>query len=94
MRVRSFLVLIALGTFAGSLAGLAVAGGIGHSEGRMEMHPAWERTAVDVPILAPTDYVGWLEINEGIETGSLTAPGVAPTVFPGPSEPVEVPEGG
>jgi hypothetical protein len=46
----------------------------------MEMQSAGERNAFDVPIMASTDYLEWLEINEGIETGSLTAPGVEPTV--------------
>lgn len=46
------------------------------------------------PAMVPNDFLEYLEIERGIETGSLTAPGVHPTEIPGPSEKVEVPEGG
>lgn len=94
MRGRSLLVLIVLGAFVAPPTGVVLAGGMGHTRGMIEMGPAGEKTEFEAPLLAPTDYTEWLESHEGIETGDLTAPGVEPTVIPGPDEPVEVPEGG
>lgn len=94
MRRGSALVLIVLGALIVLPAGFASAGGMTGMHGGIEMRPAQEKTEVEVPALAPTDYVEWLESRQGIETGELTTPGVEPTVIPGPSETVEVPEGG
>ncbi len=57
-------------------------------------HAMAEKVAVSPPIMVSTDYLEYLEIVEGIETGSLTAPGVNATEITGPSTKVEIPEGG
>ncbi|GAB4364880.1 MAG: hypothetical protein Kow00128_06970 [Deltaproteobacteria bacterium] len=94
MQARHLLVIAVLGILLVSPAGYVVAGGMGSDHGMNEEFP-WNRKAdVEAPLLAPTDYVEYLESHEGIETGELTSPDVEPTVVPGPSEIVEIPEGG
>lgn len=95
MRARFVLAWIVLGTFIVAPVGIVLAGGMGgaHWE-KKEMQRAEESTELEVPVAAPTDYVEWLESHEGLETGSLTAPGVEPTVIEGPTEFPEIPEGG
>lgn len=94
MRWGSALVLVVAGALVVLPAGFASAGGMGGMHGKIEMRPAESGTEVEVPTLAPNDYVEWLETQKGIETGELTSPGVEPTMIPGPPETVEVPEGG
>lgn len=94
MRAKFLLAWIVLGAFIVSPVGIVWAGGMGSAHGKKEMRPAEQRTDIEVPVAAPTDYVEWLESHEGLETGSLTSPDVEPTVIQGPTEFVEIPEGG
>ncbi len=59
-----------------------------------EARPAEGRAEATPPVMVSKDYLEYLEIERGIETGSLTSPGVFPSEIRGPSERVEVPEGG
>jgi hypothetical protein len=53
-----------------------------------------QKAEVSPPIMVPTDYLEYLEIEHGIDTGSLTAPGVSPTETEGSSPRPNIPEGG
>lgn len=90
MKTRFLIIVLAI-SFVGT-AGIAWAGGI--IESGASKHSMAEKAEVSPPIMVPTDYLEFLEIENGIETGSLTAPGVYPTQKAGPSPRVEIPEGG
>lgn len=100
MTQRTLKALLVAGAVVLSSAGAAVAGSegwskfSGWSKSSGEVQAMKAEGAAEAPVLAPNDYLEFLEAAQAIETGSLTAPGVQPTVVPGPSEKVVVPEGG
>lgn len=94
MTQRILMALLIAGAVVVSSTGAVVAGSAEQSRGSAEVHPMAGKSAAKAPVLAPNDYLEFLESSEAIETGSLTAPGVRSTTIPGPSEPVVVPEGG
>ena len=75
MRTRFLLVLIVLGVFIASQVGYVLAGGMGSVHGKNEMQPVEKSTEIEAPLLAPTDYLEWLESHEGIENGVRASPG-------------------
>lgn len=93
MKARPFL-LILTGIFFVVSAGIAAAGGMGWSNAPQHAVPAEKMAEADPPVLVPNEYLEYLEIEQGLDTGSLTAPEVEPTDTPGPSGMVEIPEGG
>lgn len=94
MKTGSISIMIILGVFLLGPAGIATAGGMERSLAPRQVQQGGEVPKVILPVMATNDYLEWLEIEKGIETGSLTAPGVAPTVMPGSAEPLKIPDGG
>lgn len=91
---KTFMSLLIAGALAVTSTGAAVAGRAERFPGSAEIQAMTGRSGAEAPLLAPNDYLEFLESSEAIETGSLTAPEVEPTVIPGPFEPVVTPEGG
>lgn len=77
MNAKSLLMVV-LGVFLVGPTAIALAGG-----------PSGKKAEVTPPIMAPTEYLEYLEIEKGLETGSLTAPGVHPGT-PRHAEPAEM----
>ena len=75
MKTRSFLFIV-LAVFLIGSSGIASAGGM-HWSGASK-HAITKKTAVSPPIMVSNDYLEYLEIENGLETGTLTAPGVHP----------------
>ena len=75
MKTR-FLVGIVLAVFLIGSSGIASAGGM-HWSGASK-HSMAEKAEVSPPIMVSTDYLEYLEFENGLETGTLTAPGVHP----------------
>jgi hypothetical protein len=75
MKTRSFLVIV-LAVFLIGSSGIVLAGGM-HWSGASK-HAMAKKAAVSHPIMVSTDYLEYLEIENGLETGTLTAPGVHP----------------
>ncbi len=69
-----FLVTIVLAVFLVGSSGIASAGGM-HWSGASKDAMA-KKAKVSPPIMVSTDYLEFLEIENGLETGTLTAPGV------------------
>jgi len=78
MKARSVLVILP-GIFLAVSAAIAAAGGMGWSSAPQHAKPAEKMADASPPIMVPNDYLEYLENEEGLETGSLTAPGVHPT---------------
>jgi hypothetical protein len=91
MKTGSFLVILVAVFLIGS-SGIASAGGM-HWSGAGK-HEMAKNAAVNPPVMVSTEYLEYLEIENGLETGSLTAPGVNATEIEGPSTRVVIPEGG
>jgi hypothetical protein len=75
MKAR-FLLIIVLAVFLIGSAGIAAAGGM-HWSGASK-HAMAKKAVVSPPIMVSTDYLEYLEIENGLEAGTLTAPGVHP----------------
>jgi hypothetical protein len=91
----SIIGIVVLGFFLITAAGSSQAGGGMHWSGASKhAMPVAKKATVSPPIMVSTDFLEYLEFAEGIETGSLTAPGVHATEIAGPSTRVEIPEGG
>jgi hypothetical protein len=73
MKSRSF-VAFALAVFLVGSSGIAMAGGM-HWSGASK-HAMEKKSTVNPPIMVSNDYLEYLEIENGLETGTLTAPGV------------------
>lgn len=94
MARRILMTLFIAGALVVASTSAAVAGRAEQSPGSAKIQPMTGQSGAEVPVLAANDYLEFLESSEAIETGSLTLPGVEPTVIPGPSEPVVTAEGG
>ncbi|MGB5994538.1 MAG: hypothetical protein WBG20_03900 [Candidatus Deferrimicrobiaceae bacterium] len=75
MKARFLIVVLAV--FLVGTAGIVWAGGM-NSSGASK-HSMAEKANVSPPIMVSTDYLEYLEIENGLETGTLTEPGVHPT---------------
>ncbi len=78
MKTR-ILLLIAGGIFLFGPAGIAKAGGMEWPGTPRHANQAGKISEASPPIMVPNEYLEYLEIEKGLETGSLTAPGVQPT---------------
>jgi len=84
MKVRFPIIFLAV--FLAGAAGIAWAGGMnGAGAGNHSMEG---KAKVSPPIMVSTEYLEYLEIENGLETGTLTAPGVHP-VTPRHAGPME-----
>ena len=84
MKARFLIVVLAV--FLVGSFGIASAGGM-NSSGASK-HWVAEKAVVSPPIMVSTDYLEYLEIENGLETGTLTEPGVHPGT-PQHARPVE-----
>ena len=75
MKTGSFPAILVAFFLIGS-SGIASAGGM-HWSGAGK-HEMAKNAAVNPPVMVSTEYLEYLEIENGLETGSLTAPGVHP----------------
>lgn len=75
MKPKAFLFIVLAVILIGS-SGIASAGGM-HGSGASK-HAMAKMATVSPPIMVSTDYLEYLEIENGLETGTLTAPGVHP----------------
>lgn len=89
----SIIGIVVLAFFLLAAAGRSEAGGEMQWSAASK-HAMAKKAEMVPPIMVSNDYLEFLEIENGIETGSLTAPGVDATEIAGPSTRVEIPEGG